>query len=127
MSKKHKKICTTLNYIEHFLIFSSTITGCVSISTFASLIGIPIGITSSAIGLNIFAITAGIKKYKLIIKKKNNRHDKKVLLAKSKLNSIEVLISEALIDSVISGHEFVLINVLKRYNEMKEKIKNLKN
>ena len=126
MSKKHKKICTTLNYIEHFLILSSTITGCVSISTFASLIGIPIGITSSAIGLKIFAITAGIKKYKLIIKKKNNRHDKKVLLAKSKLNSIEVLISKALIDSVISGHEFVLINVLKRYNEMKEKIKNLK-
>ena len=126
MSKKHKKICTTLNYIEHFLILSSTITGCVSISTFASLIGIPIGTTSSAIGLKIFAITAGIKKYKLIIKKKNNRHDKKVLLAKSKLNSIEVLISKALIDSVISGHEFVLINVLKRYNEMKEKIKNLK-
>ena len=126
MSKKHKKICTTLNYIEHFLILSSTITGCVSISTFASLIGIPIGITSSAIGLKIFAITAGIKKYKLIIKKKNNRHDKKVLLAKSKLNSIEVLISKALIDSVISGHEFVLINVLKRYNKMKEKIKNLK-
>ena len=50
MSKKHKKICTTLNYIEHFLILASTINGCVSISDFASLIGIPIWITSSAIG-----------------------------------------------------------------------------
>ena len=88
MSKKHKKVCTTLNYIEHFLILASTITGCVSISAFASLIGIPIGITSSAIGLKICAITAGIKKYKSIIKKKKKKHDKIVLLAKSKLNSI---------------------------------------
>ena len=73
------------------------------------------------------AITAGIKKYKTIIKKKKKKHDKIVLLGKYKLNSIEVLISEALIDSVISHDEFVLINnVLKKYNEMKEEIKNLK-
>ena len=63
MSKKYKKVCTTLNYIEHFLILASTITGCVSISAFASLVGIPIGITSSTIGLNICAITARIKKH----------------------------------------------------------------
>ena len=42
MSKKHKKVCTTLNYIEHFLILASTITECISISFFASLIGIAI-------------------------------------------------------------------------------------
>ena len=40
MCKKYRKICTTLNYIEY----------CVSICTFASLVGIPIGITSSAVG-----------------------------------------------------------------------------
>ena len=68
-SKKHKKVCTTLNYIENFLILASTISGCVSISAFASLVGIPIRITSSAIGLEICAITAAIKKYKSIIKK----------------------------------------------------------
>ena len=50
MSRKHKKVCTTLNYIEHFLILASTITECVSISAFASLLGIVIGNTSSAIG-----------------------------------------------------------------------------
>ena len=122
MSKKHKNVCITLNYIEYFLILSSTITGCISISAFASLVGIPIGITSSAIGLKICAITAAIKKYKPIIKKKKKKHDKIVLLAKSKLNSIEVLISKALIDSVISHDEFIL----KEYNEMKEEIKNLK-
>ena len=57
----------------------------------------------------------------------HNNHDKVVLLAKSKLSSREVLISKALINSVISHHEFVLINnVLKEYNKMKEEIKNLK-
>ena len=55
MSKKHKKVCTTLNYIEHCLILASTITGCVSISAFASLVVIPIEIMSSAIGLKICA------------------------------------------------------------------------
>ena len=68
-SKKHKQICTTLNHIEHFPILASTITGCVSISAFASLIGISVGSTSSIVGLNICVITAGIEKYKSIIKK----------------------------------------------------------
>ena len=62
ISKKHKKVCTTLNWIEHFLILVSTITGCVSISYFAALIDIPIRITSSAIALKICAIIAAIKK-----------------------------------------------------------------
>ena len=124
ISKKHKKVNATVNYIEHFLILGSTITGCISISVFACLVGIPIGITSSAIGLKICAITAGIKKYKSIIKKKKKKHDKIVLLAKSKLNSIEVLISKGLIDSIIIHDEFALINnVLKEYNEMEEEIK----
>ena len=52
MSKKHKKVCRVLNYIEHSLILISTITGCVSISEFASLIGILKGSTSSANGNN---------------------------------------------------------------------------
>ena len=125
MSKKHKKPCRVLNYIDHSFIVISTITGCVSISAFASLVGIPIGITSYSIGLKICAITVGIKKYKSIIKKKKKKHDKIVLLAKSKLNSIEVLISKALIDSNISHDEFVLINnVLKEFYDMKEEIKN---
>ena len=112
MSKKHEKVCKTPNYIEHFYVLASTITGCVSISAFASSVGIPIGITSSAFGLNICAITAGIRNYKSIIKKKKKKHDKIVLLAKSKLNSIEVLISKALINSVISHDEFVLMNYI---------------
>ena len=89
---------------------ASTITGCISISDLTSLIEI----TRSAVGLKICAITAGIKKCKSVINKKKKNHYKVVLSAKSKLNSIEVLISKTLIDSVISQDKFVLINnVLK--------------
>ena len=124
MRKKYKNVCRVLNYIEHLLILIYTVTGNVSISSLASLVGIPIRNTSSAIGLKIYVITAGIKKYKSIIKKKKNKHDKIVLLAKSKLNSTLLLIYKALIDWNISHDEFVLINnALKEYHDMKEEIK----
>ena len=83
----------------------STIAGCISMPAFASVIDIPIRITSSAIGLKIWAIAAGIKKYKSVIKKKKKKHDKIVLLGKYKINKIEFLISKALIDSNISHDE----------------------
>ena len=104
MSKKHRKNCRCLNYIDHLFIVISTIAECVSISVLVSLVGILIGITSSANGLKICAITTGIKKYESIINKK--KHDKIVLLVKSKLISKEVLISKALTDSNITHDEF---------------------
>ena len=58
MSNKHKKVSRNLNYIEHFFILVSVITGCISISAFASLFGIPIGIMSSEMGIKIFVIAA---------------------------------------------------------------------
>ena len=121
MSRKHKKDCTTLNYIEHFLIITSTTTGCITISAFSLLLGIPLEITSCAIGLKTCAITAEIKKYKSIIKKKKKNHDEIRLSAKSKLNIIEVATSKALINSNISHDEYVLTNnFLKEYDNMKE-------
>ena len=121
MSKKHKKVRKVLNYIEHLLIVIFTITGCVFISAFASLVAISIGILSSAIGVKIWIITVEVKKYKSINKKKMSKHDKIVLLAKSILNSIEVLLSKVLIDSDIGHDEFVLIkNVLKEFYNMEE-------
>ena len=65
------------------------ITGCVSMSAITLLV--PIGITSSAVGLNITGLTAWIKRYKSIIKKQKKEHDKIVLLGKSKLDTIEAL------------------------------------
>ena len=109
MIKKYKKVYRVLNYIEHLLMLVSTVTGCVSISAFTSLVGIPVGITSYGIVLKVCIITAGIEKYKSIIKKKKKKHDKIVLLVISKFNNIEVLISKALNDSNISHDEFVLI------------------
>ena len=102
MSKKHEKDCRVLSYIDHsFILINqliSTVTECVSISAFASLVGVPIGIISSAIGLKICAITTGIENYKSVNKKKKKKHDKIISLPKFKLSSKEVLISKVLID-----------------------------
>ena len=102
MSEKYKKTCKYLNYVEHLLILASTVTGCVSISAFASLVCVPVGVMSYAVGMKICAITAGIKKYKSIIKKKKKKYDKIALLGEDQLNAIKVLISKALVDSCIS-------------------------
>ena len=96
------------------------------LSVFASLFGIPVGITSSAVRLKI-CTTAEFKKFKSIIKKKKKKHYKVIWLVKTILSNIEVLISRAFINSCISLDEFVSVNnVLKECHEMKEEIKNLK-
>ena len=82
------------------------------------------GLISSSFGLKSCAITAGIKKYKSIIKKNKKNNVKILLLTKSKLNTIEVLNPKALIDLNLSHEEFVLINnVLKEFYEIKEELK----
>ena len=102
----------------------STITSCVSISAFFSLVCVPVAITSSAVGIKICAITAGTRKYKSIIKKKKKKHDKIAFLGKDKLNTIEILISKVLIDAYFRHDEFVsVINALREYNKIKEEIK----
>ena len=119
-------VCTTLNYIERFLIRVSTITGSISISVFDFLLGIPIATTSSAIESKICAVVARTKRFKSIINKKKKKRDKTILLPKSKLNSIQVLISKALIDANISHDEFVSINnVLKEYDKINQKCNKL--
>ena len=70
MSEKYRKAWTYLNYVDHLFILVSTVTVCVSISVFASLVCVSVGNTSSAVGLKICTVTARIQKYKSIIKKK---------------------------------------------------------
>ena len=60
MSEKHKKVCRDLNYFENFLVFASAVSGCVSVSAFASLVGVSVGISSSTVEIKICAITAEI-------------------------------------------------------------------
>ena len=112
MSEKHKKTWKYLHYVQHLLILASTVTDFVSISVFDSLVCVPVGFTSSSVGLKICATTAGVKNFKSIIKK----YDEIVLLGKIKLNTI---------NSYISHDELVSVNnVLREYNDMKEKIIN---
>ena len=110
MSEKTcKHLCWTLAYISinsYWLCFNFA---------FAELVAISVGITSSAAGMKICAITAEIKKYKTIIKKKK-KHDKIVLIGKAKLNTIEVLVSKALINSYISHDKFVSVKNVLREN-----------
>ena len=61
MSEKYKRTRKYLNYVENLLILASTVTVCVSIYAFAPLVCVPVRIMSSALGLQICAITAGIK------------------------------------------------------------------
>ena len=125
MSKKCKNVCRVLNYIGHWFILISTVTWYLFISDFASLVGIPITIKSFDVGLKMCVITPAIRNHKPIIyKKKGNNHNKIVLLAKSKWNSIVVLISKDGIDSNLIHDEFILINnVLKECYDVKDESK----
>ena len=73
MSEKHNKVYGVLSYIECLLILIFTVTRCICISSFASLVGFPIGIKNSAIALKICVKTSGIKKYEWIIEKKRKK------------------------------------------------------
>ena len=101
-SKKLSKYVTIFDYIDKILIILSATTGGISIISFTTAIGAPVGIASASFTL-IFSLTTGIiKKLLNITRKKKKRRDKILVLAKSKLNSIEILISQALIDMDIS-------------------------
>ena len=103
-SKKLNKYVTTFDYIDKILIVLSATTGGVSIISFTSIIGAPVGIVSASFTL-IFSLTTRIvKKLLRTTRNKKKKHDKIFILAKSKLSSIETLISQALIDMKIS-HE----------------------
>ena len=104
-SKKLNKYVTTFDYIDKILIVLSATTGRVSIMSFTSIIGAPVGIASTSFTL-IFSLTTGIiKKLLSITKSKKKKRDKILMLAKSKLDSIETLVSQALIDMEISHEE----------------------
>ena len=79
-----------------------------SIISYTSIIGAPVGIANASLTL-IFSLTTGIIKKLLNITNKKKKHDKMLMLAKCKLNSIETLISQALIDLDISREEFIRI------------------
>ena len=125
-SKKLNKYVTTFDYIDKILIVLSATSSGVSIISFTSIVGAPVGIASASFTL-IFSLTTGIiKKLLSIARNKKKKHNKIFMLVKSKLNSIETLISQALIDMEISHQEFVAIFREKdKCEKMKENGKNV--
>ena len=119
-SKKLSRYVTNFYYIDKILIILSATTGGISIISFTSVIGAPVGIASASFTL-IFSLSTGIiKKLLNITRKKKKRHDQILMLVDGKFNSIETLISQVLNDLDISNEEFITIVKEKdRYERMK--------
>ena len=96
------------------------------IASYATVLGLPVGIAGSSLPL-IFTTGTGINKSLLrITKKRKKKHNKIIALAKSKLNMIDTLLSSALNDSKISHEDFAnIITETNIYENIKENIKEL--
>ena len=109
MSKRLSKYVASFDYFDKSLIVLSVATGSIPIAWFAAVIGAPVRIMSASCSL-AFSITTGfVKKFLKTIRNKKKKHNKIVMLARSKLNSIESKISEALINNEISHEDFMTI------------------
>ena len=105
MSKSLSKYTASFDYFHKSLIILSLATGSISIASFATVIGAPVGIMSASCSL-AFSITTGfVKKFLKTTRNKKKKHNKIVMLARSKLNSIENKISKALMDNEIINEE----------------------
>ena len=110
--------------IDKILIVLSATTGGVPICLFTSAIGAPVGTASANFTLIFSLATSIIKKLLSITRNKKKKHDKILMLAKSKLNNIEMSIFQALIDMEISQEEFISIFKEKdKYEKMKENLR----
>ena len=118
---------TAFDYFDKTLIVLSAASGEISIISFASVIRVPVEIPSATFSL-IFSLTTGItKKLLKATRNKKKRHNKIFMLAKSKLNNIQTLISRALIDLEISHEEFkTIVNEKEKHEKMKENIRMMK-
>ena len=125
-SKKLIKYITTFDYTDEVLIVLSAASGGVCIISSVSNVGAPVGIAGASFTL-IFSLTTGIiQKLLSMTRNKKKNHDKILMLAKSKLDSIETLVSQALIDMEISHEDFITIMKEKgKYEKMKENVRNL--
>ena len=120
MSKRLSKYIASFYYIDISLTVLSATSGSISIASFTTVIGAPVGIASASLSLT-FSISTGIaKKLLKTTRNKKKKHNKMVMLDRSKLNSIEGKISEALINNKISHEDFMtIINEEKSYRQLK--------
>ena len=122
MSKRLSKYIASFDYFDKSLIVLSVATGSIPIAWFAAVIGAPVRIMSASCSL-AFSITTGfVKKFLKTIRNKKKKHNKIVMLARSKLNSIESKISKALVDNEISHEDFeTIINEEKKISRIERK------
>ena len=124
--KKLNKYLVSFDYLDKIFITLSATFGTLSIASYASVVGIPAGITVASLTL-VFTIGTGISKSLLkLTKKRKKKHNKIIVLAKHKLNTIDTLLSSALNDSEISHEESTnIINEENIYEIIKENIKSM--
>ena len=125
--KKLNKYLVTLDHFDIIFITLSASFGTLSVASHATVVGIPVGIAGAFLTL-IFTISTGLNKSLLkITRKRKKKHIKIITLAKSKLNTIETLLSSALNDSKISHEEFSnIITEKNMYENIKENIRDTK-
>ena len=118
------KYVAVFDYIDQALIVLSATSGGVSFMSFTSIVGTLVGIASAIFTLFFYLTTGIVEKLLNITRNKKKNHDKTLMLAKSKLSSIETLISQALIDMEISHEEFITILKEKdKYEKMKDNLR----
>ena len=124
--KKLNKYLVSFDYLDKIFVTLSVSLGMLSIASYASVVGIPAGITGASLTL-VFTIGTGISKSLLkLTKKRKKKHNKLIVLAKNKLNMIDTLLFSTLNDSEISNEEFTnVINEANIYENIKENIKEL--
>ena len=120
-SKKLNRYVTIFDYIDKILIvLSATISGVSIISFTSTTIGETVGVVSARFTLILSLTTGIVKKLQNMTINKKKKHDQLLMLAESKFNSIETLISQALGDLDISHEEFIMILREKdKYERMK--------
>ena len=112
------------DYFDKSLTVLSVTTGSISITSFATVIRAPAGTASASFSLAFSISTGLVKKLLKITRNKKKKHNKIVILARSKLNSIEGKISEELINNEINHEDFItIINAERKYCKLKESIK----
>ena len=127
MSKKLCKNIAAFDYAGKMLIVLSASFGTLRIVSHATVVGIPVGLAGASLTIVLSLTTGIVKKLLNVTRKKNKKPNKIVMLAKSKVNSIETLMSQALIDLDICHEEFkTIVNEKEKYDQMKESIRNTK-
>ena len=118
------KRLASFDYIDNSLIVLSVATGSISIASFGTVIGASLGMISESCSL-AFSVTRGfVKKFLKTTGNKKKKHNKIVMLTRSKLNSIKSKISEALINNEINHEDFMtILNEKTKYREFKESIR----